>query len=124
MKYNIVAGEELKKKMLGILDNPIPFNEDMNKGTYSNKPFTEEFIKERSSVHGVSPVTYKEKLDLFLKMIYAIDIDDEINLYFGEDETCLANRKLLIDYFTGKVRKIILHIVDEYNAIEIKQFDL
>ena len=34
MKYNVVAGEELKKKMLGILDNPIPFNEDMSKGTY------------------------------------------------------------------------------------------
>ena len=120
MRYNIVAGEELKKKMLGVLDNPIPFNEDMSKGDYNSEPFTEKFIKERSRVHNVSPSLYKEKLGLFLELSKKIKQDDELHLYFGEDETCLSNRAFVINFFKNKVKKITLHIVDEYTGKELK----
>ena len=123
MRYNIVAGEELKKIMIGIIDNPIPFNEDMSKGSYHHEPFTEEFIKERSAVHGASVDLYKEKLSAFLTLIKTIHIDDEIHLYFGEDGTCLANRELLIKFFSNKVRRIYLHIVNEYTGQEIKNIN-
>ena len=121
MKYNIVAGEELRKIMIGMLDDPIPFNEDMSKGSYASEPFTEDFIRERSSVHDVSVSAYREKLGLFLEMADAVTSDDEIHLFFGEDETCLANRELLIQYFTGKVRRMILHVVNEYTGEELTQ---
>ena len=119
MKFNIVAGEELKKIMAGVLENPVAFNEDMSKGSYSNKPFSEEFLKERSNVHGVSLHLYKKKLNLFLELIKIIKPNDEIHLYFGDDATCLANRTFLIDFLRGKVSKITLHIVDEYSGKEI-----
>lgn len=121
MKFNIVAGEELRKIMNSILDNPIPFNEDMSVGGYSHQPFTDGFIKERSDVHGVSPSLYKKKLNLFLEFIKVIKYDDEIHLYFGEDATCLANRQFLINYLKDKVHTIILHVVNEYTGEEICQ---
>ena len=120
MKYNIVAGEELKKLLIDVLDNPIPFNEDMSKGSYSNEPFSENFIIERSAVHSVSSEVYKEKLSIFLKVLKEIKHSDEIHLYFGEDETCIANREFLIHYFAKKVKQITLHIVDEYTGKELK----
>ena len=124
MIYHIVAGEELKKIMTRVLDNPIPFNEDMSVGSYHSKPFTEGFLKERSEAHHVSVSTYKEKLQLFLKTIDVVDNNDEIHLYFGEDKTCVANRNFLIQYFTNKVRKITLHIVNEYTGEELKLLDI
>ena len=121
MRYNIVAGEELKKIMLGILDDPMPFNEDMSVGDFHCEPFSEEFIKERSMVHNVVPSIYKEKLHQFLELLKVINHDDEIHLYFGEDKTCLANRELLINYFIGKVKNMTLHIVNEYTGEEIEE---
>lgn len=121
MKFNIVAGEELRKIMNSMLDNPIPFNEDMSVGGYTHQPFTDEFIKERSGVHSVSPYLYKEKLRLFFEFTKAMKYGDEIHLYFGEDITCLANRQFLINYLIDKVHKIILHIVNEYTGEEISQ---
>ena len=120
MRFNIVAGEELRKIMLGFVDDPIPFNEDMSKGAYTNEPFTEGFIKERSAVHGVSADLYKEKLSAFLKMLSAINDDDYVHLYFGEDETCLANRRFLIAFLSNKCKCVYLHIVDEYTGLEIR----
>ena len=124
MIYNIVAGEELKKIMSSLLDNPIPFNEDMSKGDYKSEPFLEEFFIERSSIHGVTPSLYKEKLHLFLEVIKNIKNVDEINLFFGEDRTCVANRNFLIQYFFDKVKKITLHIVNEYTGEELKLIDI
>ena len=121
MKFNIVAGEELRKTMNSMLGNPIPFNEDMSVGSYAHQPFTDEFIEERSDVHSVSPSFYKEKLRLFLEFIKAMKYDDEIHLHFGEDTTCLANRQFLINYLKDKAHKIILHIVNEYTGEEISQ---
>ena len=119
MKYNIVAGEELKKIMSGVLDNPIPFNEDMSIGSYSSKPFTEEFINERSGVHKVSASLYKEKLKAFLELAKDIKYEDEIHLYFGGDIVCNANREFLIEYFKTRVKSIFFHLVNEYEGIEL-----
>ena len=119
MRYNIVAGEELKKILTGVIDNPIPFNEDMSIGSYINEPFSESFIKERSQVHNATASLYKEKLSSFLSMINNLTKEDEIHLYFGDDATCLANRMFLIDFLRGKASKITLHIVDEYSGKEI-----
>ena len=124
MKYNIVAGEELKKLLIDVLDNPIPFNEDMSKGCYSSEPFSENFIIERSAAHSVSSEVYKEKLSIFLKVLKEIKHSDEIHLYFGEDGTCIANREFLINYFAKKVKQITLHIVDEYTGKELKIIDV
>ena len=118
--YHIVAGEEMKKLYQNRFDS-IPFNEDMSVGSYQSEPFGEEFIKERSQVHGVTPSTYKDKLSTFLSLINNVKKEDEIHLYFGEDQTCTANRTLLMNYFKDKVRKIVLHIVNEYNGEEISQ---
>ena len=119
MIYHIVAGEEMKKLFKDRFDS-IPFNEDLNKGSFCSEPFSEKFILERSAVHKVSTELYKEKLSSFLKMLKLINKDDDIHLYFGEDETCLANRNLLIDYLANKVRHLYLHVVDEYTGDEIK----
>lgn len=119
-QYNIVAGEELKKILNNVLDNPIPFNEDMSKGDYHSDPFSEDFINERCSAHHVDPSLYKNKLHLLLETLDVLTPNDEIDLYFGEDEVCLANRKFLIEYFTNKVKAIRLHVVDEYTGKEIK----
>lgn len=121
MVYNIVAGEELKKIMSSVLDNPIPFNEDMSRGEWHSQPFTDEFCLERASFHNVSLNEYKEKLSLFLDLIKNIKKKDIVNLYFGEDEVCVANRTLLIDYLKPKVDKLVLRIVDEYTGKEIKE---
>ena len=122
MIYNIVAGEELKKKLMGIIDNPIPFNEDMSKGTYNSEPFSEEFFNERSLIHGVSIDLYKEKLNQFLNLLQTVKQDDEVHLYFGEDETCIANRELVIEHLQKRVNHLYLHIVDEYSGKELDNY--
>ena len=119
MIYHIVAGEEMKKIFKDRFI-AVPFNEDMSVGNYESEPFSDGFIKERSSAHHVDPSLYKEKLHLFIEMLDVITPNDEINLYFGEDETCLANRDFLISFFKGKVKAIKLHVVDEYTGKEIK----
>ena len=120
MKYAIVAGEELKKIMSSSLPNSIPFNEDMSKGECHYPPFSDGFIVERASCHDVSVEAYKEKLQSFLLFAKNVSKEDEVDLYFGEDSVCLANRALLIEYLKPKVGSLTLHIVNEYTGEEIK----
>ena len=119
MRYDIVAGEELKNIMMGTLADPIPFNEDMSKGGYSAAPFSRAFIAERSAVFGVTADVYREKLGAFLSVLNALGAEDEIHLYFGEDETCLANRAFLLGYLSDKAGTVRLHVVDEYTGREL-----
>ena len=121
MRYNIVAGEELKHIMMGMIDSPIPFNEDMSVGSYSSFPFSDAFINERSKVHHVEEELYRKKLESFLIVLSKLKKDDDIHLYFGIDKTCMANKELLINYFKGKVHSIILHTVDELTGLEIEE---
>ena len=111
----------MKKLFQEILPDAIPFNEDMSVGTYHHHPFSDDFILERSSVHHVSSDVYKEKLSMFLSTLDVLNINDDIHLYFGEDETCLANREFLIKFLKGKAKSITLHIVDELTGNAIKE---
>ena len=121
MRYDIVAGEELRKIMASALVDPIPFNEDMSKGSYTYEPFTEGFIKERASVHSVSEQEYSEKLGMFFTFLSKLSLEDEVHLHFGVDQTCLANRAFLIEYLKPRCGKIVLHIVNEYTGEELKK---
>lgn len=120
MRYDIVAGEELKKILSSSLDNPIPFNEDLSRGTYSKPLFDDAFLKQRAAFHQVSEEVYCEKLSDFLKLLKEAKAEDEVHLYFGEDNVCLANRKAAIKALKDKVGTIVLHIVNEYTGEEIK----
>ena len=118
MVYHIVAGEEMKK-LLKDRFNPIPFNEDMSKGTYHSEPFSSDFIKERSLVHGVDVNDYISNLNEFLSLLTKLNSDDTIHLYFGDDKVCQANSKLLIKYFKERVSEIHFHLMNEYNGVEL-----
>lgn len=120
MEYRIVAGKEMKK-LLKDRFYTIPFNEDMNKGSYSEEPFSIGFIKERSKVHKVTTADYINNTNEFLSLLPRIKDDDTIHLYFGNDKTCIANRRFLINYLKDKVNQIVLHIVNEYTGEEISQ---
>ena len=119
MVYHIVAGEEMKKRMIGVIDNPIPFNEDLSVGTYIHDVFTLEFYQERCLVHHVSIDEYLSKLGLFINMLSSLKKEDDVHLYFGEDKTCLANRKILIEYLLPRVHSLVLHIMNEVECVEI-----
>lgn len=118
MIYHIVAGEEMKK-LLKDSFYPIPFNEDMSKGSYSEEPFSTSFVQERSKVHGVTVSDYVKNLNEFLSILSKIQKDDVIHLYFGEDPVCKSNSELLIQYFKGKVASIYFHLMNEYEGIEL-----
>ena len=118
MIYHIVAGEEMKK-ILKDRFLAIPFNEDMSVGSYESEPFSDDFIKERSAVHGVSANEYRSKLEEFLKFLSTVNNNDTIHLYFGDDKVCRANCKLLIDYLKERVSTIYFHLMNEYNGIEL-----
>jgi len=124
VRYNIVAGEEMKKMLKGVVDNPIPFNEDMSVGTYVSEPFGLEFIRERSEVHKVSEEEYTSKLQEFLDIVNTVNKNNELHLFFGEDPTCVANSSLLVTYFKNKVKDIYLHVLDEYTGQELKQLKM
>ena len=64
MKVNITAGECLNRILEARYPGGcfVPFNEAMNQGTCSAPLFSEEFVRERAAVHGVSEAEYLEKL--------------------------------------------------------------
>ena len=118
MVYHIVAGEAMKKLLKDRFDS-IPFNEDMSKGSYSYEPFSFDFIKERSAVHGVTIEDYVSNMNEFLSLLPKIHKNDVIHLYFGDDAVCKSNSELLIAYFKDKVDTIFFHLMDEYKGIEL-----
>ena len=118
MIYHIVAGEEMKKLLRDRFVS-IPFNEDMSKGGYSKKPFSDGFIKERSEFHKVTTDDYLNHMAEFLSILPKIKQDDTIHLYFGDDPVCKANSNILIEYFIDKVDSIFFHLMNEYKGIEI-----
>ena len=118
MTYYIVAGEEMKK-LLKDRFTPIPFNEDMSKGSYLNEPFSDGFIKERSVVHGVTMDDYVSNMNEFLNFTLKVNKNDIVHLYFGDDAVCKANSELLINYFKKRVDSIFFHLMDEYKGIEL-----
>jgi len=99
MILNITAGEYLTEKFKNIYPETvfIPFNEAMIKGTYKSRLFSEEFIVERALTHNVSVEEYKDKLSDFLNIFKSLDQCSEVNLYFGDEPFCNANKKVVIE---------------------------
>ena len=120
MNIYITAGEELANKLKSKYPNIIPFNEDLSIGVVSSASFTQEFIMERCESLGVSKDIYLSKLALFLEVINKIQPFDNVELFFGEDKTCLANRKFLLELLNDKVYKVILHVINEYTCEELQ----
>ena len=117
MKVNITAGEclndLLKCKYPG--ERFVPFNEAMVQGTYSAPLFSEEFVRERAAVHGVSEEEYLDKLSGFMGILKHAGEYDEIVLWFGDEPFCVENRRTVLDALRrhGCRRSILLNIVNE-----------
>ena len=125
MKVNITAGECLNRILQGKYPNEcfVPFNEAMTQGTYSAPLFSEEFVRERAAVHGVSEAEYLEKLSEFMEVLKHAGEYDEIVLWFGDEPFCVANRQTVLDALRrhGCRRSILLNIVNEGTGDIIRQ---
>ena len=103
MRVNITAGEwlneQLESKYPG--ERFVPFNESMIQGTYSSPLFSEEFVRERANVHGVSETAYLEKLSGFLDVLNHAGEYDEIVLWFGDEPFCVQNRSSFPDGYSA-----------------------
>ena len=125
MKVNITAGECLSS----ILEDRypeerfVPFNEAMIEGTYSAPLFSDEFVRERAAVHGVSVAEYLDKLSGFLDVLKHAGEYDEIALWFGDEPFCVANRRTVLNALRmhGCHQDILLNIVDEETGEIIRQ---
>ena len=125
MRINITAGECLNNILKSIYEEQffIPFNEAMNVGFYSGVLFSDEFMIERAKVHNVTVSSYQEKLKEFINFLNQINKYNEVILWFGDDEFCKENIKIVLktlDLF-GYKDKIILNIVNENNGEIIKK---
>ena len=125
MKINITAGECLNELLKSKYPGEcfIPFNEAMIQGTYPSPLFSEEFVRERAGVHGVSETAYLEKLSGFMDVLNHAGEYDEIVLWFGDEPFCVQNRRTVIAALRmhGYRRSILLNIVDEKNGDIIRQ---
>ena len=125
MKVNITAGECLNRILQGKYPNEcfVPFNEAMNQGTYSAPLFSEEFVRERAAVHGVSVAEYMEKLSGFMDVLKHAGEYDEVVLWFGDEPFCKANRQTVLEALReyGCRQSILLNIVNEENGDIIRQ---
>ena len=117
MKVNITAGECLNRILQDKYPRErfVPFNEAMNHGTYSAPLFSEEFVRERAVVHGVSEAEYLEKLSGFMEVLKHAGEYDEIVLWFGDEPFCVENRRTVLEALRGfgYRRSILLNIVHE-----------
>ena len=125
MRVDITAGEWLNELLESKYPGErfVPFNESMIQGTYSSPLFSEEFVRERANVHGVSETAYLEKLSGFLDVLNHAGEYDEIVLWFGDEPFCVQNRRTVIEGLRmhGYRRNILLNIVDEENGDIIRQ---
>ena len=120
MTFNITAGECLN----AILSEKyperhfVPFNEAMIKGSYTEPLFSEEFLRQRASVHGVSVESYTQKLTPFLEVLRNVPDAAQVTLWFGDEPFCRANVQTVTEALRafGCTCPIILHTVDEYSG--------
>ena len=125
MKVNITAGECLNELLEGKYPGEcfVPFNEAMIRGTYSSPLFSDEFVRERAGVHGVSETAYLEKLSGFMDVLDHAEEYDEIVLWFGDEPFCEQNRRTVIEALRmrGYRRNILLNVVREENGEIIRR---
>jgi len=119
---NITAGEELTKILSKKYPNQFftPFNEAMIKQSPADLSasvplFSDEFIRVRARVHGVTEASYRENMRGFLTFLAHLGECKTVVLWFGDEDFCRANRETVLATlqqrgFKGEVR---LNIVDE-----------
>lgn len=97
MKINITAGDCLNNILTNKYKNEkfVPFREAMTKGKYSSTLFSDEFIKERALVHNVTIDEYQQNIKDFLDIIKNVNEYNHILLWFGNDEFCVENLKIV-----------------------------
>lgn len=117
MNINITAGDCLNNILVNIYKDEtfVPFREAMNVGKYKSELFSKEFLIERSVTHNVSLDEYKEKINGFLEIIKNINKYQEIKLWFGNDDFCLENLKIVLQtiFLNNYKGSIILNTVVE-----------
>lgn len=117
MNINITAGDCLNNILVNIYKDEtfVPFREAMNVGNYKSELFSKEFLIERSVTHNVSLDEYKEKINGFLEIIKNINKYQEIKLWFGNDDFCLENLKIVLQtiFLNNYKGSIILNTVVE-----------
>lgn len=121
---NITAGKCMNEKMKNEFEEWVPFNEDMSKGEYNSRLFSEEFLLERSKVHNVNLEDYIENMKEFLDVLGKLNDYKLINLWFGEDAVCLSNSETLYNCLMqyGYKGELIINIVDEISLEIQKRF--
>jgi len=129
MVKNITSGQIVNDYLKSV--NPqecfIPFNEAMITGEYHTELFSKDFIKERAETHGVSEQQYFDKLKDFLDLLENLDDVNELVLWFGDEDFCRENRKVVLETLKQKkyTGKITLNIINEetyeiLNVVEIQ----
>lgn len=117
MNINITAGDCLNNILVNIYKDEtfVPFREAMNVGNYKSELFSKEFLIEISVTHNVSLDEYKEKINGFLEIIKNINKYQEIKLWFGNDDFCLENLKIVLQtiFLNNYKGSIILNTVVE-----------
>ncbi len=117
MKINITSGDMLNEilQCKYPAETFVPFREAMIKGSYDSKLFSDEFIEERSKIHGVSAQEYLEKLGVFVDILKSAKKYEEIVLWFGEEPFCAENVKVVIQSLreSGFDGKLVYNVVDE-----------
>ena len=85
--------------------------------------FSDDFVRERAVVHGVSEAEYLEKLSGFMDVLKHAGEYDEIVLWFGDEPFCVENRQTVVDALRmyGYRRGILMNIVNEETAEIIRQ---
>ena len=122
MKINITAGDCLNNilKTINKEEKFIPFREAMIKGKYTSKLFSNEFINERALVHNTTIEDYTEKIQVFLDFLKDIEMYNEVILWFGNDDFCKENIKIVLktlNEYKYKNRLILNIVVEETGKI-------
>lgn len=121
MEANITAGQCLNDILSSLYPQKtfIPFNEAMITGEAEKPYFSDEFCEKRAKFHNVSLKEYCEKLQLFRDFLKNIHSYDNVVMWFGDDDFCLANVEFLKKLFLELKYKneIILNTVDELSGV-------
>jgi len=96
-KINITSGQMLNELLSQRYPGErfIPFNEAMIKGTYTAEPFSGAFIRERALCHGVTEEEYRDTMKDILTYLEDVNAAEHIVTWFGGEDFCLANKRVL-----------------------------
>lgn len=116
MTINITAGDCLNDILSSSLEGHfVPFGEAMENGAIIYPLFSDEFVAARCKHHNVDEELYRSKLSGFIEFVKNPNIYSEVVLWFGDDDFCKANIKVVYEVlkeinYNGTIKE---NIVDE-----------